>query len=54
MWNSCVACSWKVGPFWGLMDLQFALNIILSVGDAIASVIICFLVYGVWMNVVAI
>jgi hypothetical protein len=54
MWNPRVACSWRVGPFWGLMDLQFGLKIILLVGDAIASVIICFLVCGVWVSVSAI
>ncbi len=31
-----------VGPFWGLMDIQFAQDIILVVKDAIASSTIYF------------
>jgi hypothetical protein len=38
----CVACSWRVRPFWGPMDIQFAPYTILVVRDAIASLTICF------------
>jgi hypothetical protein len=32
----------KLGSFWGLMDLQFILDIVLVVGDAIISLIFFF------------
>jgi hypothetical protein len=35
MWKPYEACSWGVGPFWGLMDLSFILNTILVARDAI-------------------
>jgi hypothetical protein len=38
-----ITCSWGIGSFWGLMNLQFALNTKLTMKDAIRSVKNCFL-----------
>jgi hypothetical protein len=50
VWGPCMACSWGIGPFWGPMDLQFVPGTILVAWDAIAGLVVCFLVCDVWSN----
>jgi hypothetical protein len=49
-WVPCITCSQGDGFFWGFL-LQFNPNTILVVGDAITRSTICFMVFGVWLNV---
>jgi hypothetical protein len=42
MWGPSMACSWKVGPFWGLTNLLFILGTIMVAWDTTIGSTICF------------
>ncbi len=43
-------CPWKVGTFWGMLDLQFASWPILVDRHVVVGWIICFVMHGAWLG----
>ncbi len=50
LWGPCTTCSWRVGPFRGSTNLQFAPCIILMAWDATIGLVVFFSVCGVWSS----